>query len=90
MFADRHVSNDEISFSKPAVYQIKVAGEISQDLSELLMGMEIVREGGEGKKMISLIIGEIRDQAALAGLLNMLYEMHYVILSLEMIKNEKK
>ncbi|MGB6034171.1 MAG: hypothetical protein WBH55_15190 [Bacteroidota bacterium] len=51
-------------------------------------GMSIdVTEYGE-KRTVSTLQVFLADQAALAGLLNRLYEMHFTILSIELAESE--
>lgn len=39
---------------------------------------------------LSLLQGEFPDQAALLGLLNHLYQMHYVVLAVQQVGAEKQ
>ena len=75
-----HLKDAYFSFSEPAHYQIKVLGELSQEWSELLRGMEVVEERGEHTKPVCIITGKISDQTALAGILNTLYEFHLPVI----------
>jgi hypothetical protein len=77
--------NPEFSFSKAAVYKIRVNGDLSKNLSERLAGLQINVERFRGKGPISVLIGQINDQAALAGILNTLYELHLSIISVNML-----
>jgi hypothetical protein len=45
--------------------------------------MEIVVVPLEGDNAVTTLVGELRDQAALAGVLNTLYEWHLPVLSLQ-------
>jgi len=74
------------NFSKPSVYKIKVQGEIEKDLSGNLGGMQIKVIKEEGKKPITVLIGSVRDQAALSGILNSLYNMHMMVISVKALK----
>ena len=58
-------------------------GTIAPELSDRLEGMTI-QEGTQGRNNpITTLEGELIDQAALAGVLNTLYELHLLVLSVE-------
>ena len=79
----------EFSFTKAAVYKIKVNGDLSKNLSERLAGLQINVERFQYKDPVSVLIGQINDQAALAGVLNTLYELHLSIISVIMLKENQ-
>jgi hypothetical protein len=72
---------DAIPFDRPAIYQIRVQGMIDPKWSDLLQGMKIWVTKREGGPSITTLEGELSDQAALAGVLNTIYEMHLPVLS---------
>jgi hypothetical protein len=72
---------NEICFDRPAAYQIRVQGRIDPDWSDRLSGMKIVPMIEEARQPVTTLQGELSDQAALAGVLNTLYELHLPILS---------
>lgn len=69
-----------IPFDSPATYQITVQGRIDPTSVDLLEGMNIHHAVVEDGHMITTLVGEIRDQTALAGVLNILYELHLPVL----------
>ncbi|MGB5388233.1 MAG: hypothetical protein WBN20_15745 [Eudoraea sp.] len=70
------------SFSKPAIYQIKVLGKVPSSWSERLSGMDLsYRNKKSGVE--TTLIGKMSDQAQLSGLLISLYELHMSVLSVE-------
>ena len=75
----------EFKFSKPAIYQIKVQGEINQSWSGRFGGMQITVEKSEDRKPVSILIGRINDQSALSGILTTLYDMHLTVLLVRII-----
>ena len=77
----------EFSFQKPAMYKIKVQGELKGSWSEKLQGLQITVEKSPGEKPVSILIGQIHDQSALSGLLNALYNFNMTILSVNMLKS---
>jgi len=70
-----------IPFDQPATYQIQVDGKIDPDWSDRLAGMTIRLTAEEASPPVTTLNGELSDQAALAGVLNTLYELHLSILS---------
>jgi hypothetical protein len=73
-------SQNAIPFDCPATYQITVQGKIDQSSVDLLGGMNVHHAVVEAGHMITTLEGEIRDQTALAGVLNTLYELHLPVL----------
>ena len=67
----------------PATYRIRVQGRVDQSWSEQLNGMAITQTEASDKPPVSILIGHLRDQAALAGVLNTLYELHLPVLSVK-------
>jgi hypothetical protein len=78
----------EFSFKKSAIYKIRVHGIINESWTERLGGMQINVERSQDKDPVSVLVGQINDQAALSGVLNTLYESHLTIISLNMLKDE--
>jgi hypothetical protein len=72
-----------IPFDQPANYQISVLGRIDPSWSDRLEGMTIHPSSGGADSPITMLDGELRDQAALAGVLNTLYELHLTVLSVK-------
>ena len=73
-------------FDLPATYQIRVRGCLDDRWSERLGGMTIRRiDQVEGAPETSLV-GWLPDQAALCGVLNTLYGLHLLLLSVELIQ----
>jgi hypothetical protein len=76
-------SMNPIPFDRPATYQISVQGRIKPTWSERLQGMTIRVTTEEADSPVTALEGELTDQSALAGVLNTLYEMHLVLLSVK-------
>jgi hypothetical protein len=66
-------------FDRPAIYHICVQGVIAPSWSDRLEGMNI-HLSSVGEYRVTTLDGELSDQAALAGVLNALYELHLTIL----------
>ena len=74
------LSRKPIPFDSPATYQICVQGRIDSTWSARLGGMTICRTTVEANSPVTTLQGKLRDQAALASVLNSLYEMHLTLL----------
>jgi len=71
------------TFDSPAMYRIRVSGRIAPNRSDWFQGMAI-RRLSHGKELaVTLMEGELPDQAALAGVLITLYDLHLPVLSVE-------
>ena len=75
------LSRKPIPFDSPAAYQISVQGRIDTNWSDRLGGMSIFQTTEGAAPSITTLEGELKDQAALAGVLNTLYELHLPIIS---------
>jgi len=84
-------SNDNVksafSFSKPAIYQIKVLGKVPPSWSERLSSMNISYKKDKSG-IVTTLIGKLSDQAELSGILNSLHNLHMSILSVEKMNNK--
>ncbi len=75
-----------VLFDRPATYQIIVNGKIDPTWSDRLEGMTLSLAAGEMGEVTTILEGELSDQAALAGVLNTLYELHLTVFSVERLK----
>ena len=71
-----------------AVYRIRVVGSVDPRSSGIMEGMQITKSGDSSGQVETLLIGRVSDQAALAGVLNTLYEMHLPVKSVECLEAE--
>jgi hypothetical protein len=77
---------------KSAIYRIRVQGELSAGWSSRLADMADMRTRVERNKehaCVTTLEGPVRDQAALSGVLNTLYELHLPVLSVECLNTEQ-
>jgi hypothetical protein len=72
-----------IPFDCPATYKLIVQGWIDHTWSDRLEGMTICQASMEGGSPVTILEGELSDQAALAGVLNSIYELHLTVLSVK-------
>ena len=69
----------------PAIYRIRVMGQLDSSWSERLGGMTVTTTGGRDTAETTMLEGQLLDQAALTGVLNTLYDLHFPLLSVECI-----
>jgi hypothetical protein len=79
---------DDLEFGGPAVYRIVVQGKLSQRQSTHLEDMGFLIDPHAERPELTTLRGPIRDQAALAGILDMLYGMHLSIVRVEIVAGE--
>jgi hypothetical protein len=74
----------DIRMDLPLQYRIQVAGAIDKTWFDYYdnMYLESVTEE-EGKRPLTTLTGQVTDQAALMGMLNLLYDMQLPLLSVE-------
>jgi hypothetical protein len=70
-------------FDSPALYRIGVQGLIPALWCDRLEGMTITEHTPEAEPPSTTLLGELVDQAALAGVLITLYELHLPVLLVE-------
>ncbi len=70
---------------EPAIYEIRVRGHLEEKWSDQLGGLQITATRGPEGQAETLVVGRLVDQAALAGVLNTLYELHLPIVSVECV-----
>ena len=67
----------------PAAYRIRVKGRLDTSWSDRLGGMAITAMVDAEDTDISVLEGELADQAALSGVLNAIVELHMPVISVE-------
>jgi hypothetical protein len=77
------LSANRFAFDSPATYRIGVQGRIPARWCDRLEGMTVTERASETEPPVTTLLGELSDQAALAGVLNTLYELHLPVLSVE-------
>jgi len=78
----------KLRHKEPALYRIRVDGKLNESWSEQLGGMTITIKNTNEEASGAILEGLLPDQAALAGVLDTLYELHLPILSVEYIENK--
>ena len=85
MAAIQHIG--KVDFEKPGKYRIDVRGQLDDRWSDRLGGMRITKSGSEDESHVTTLVGHLRDQAQLSGVLNSLYELHLPILLVEFLQD---
>jgi len=76
-----------LTFDSVASYRICVRGRITSNRVDWFQGMSVrplAAQSGEPES--TQLEGELHDQAALAGVLNTLYDMHLPVISVECLR----
>ena len=82
-------SNEKhIKLWTPATYRIEIEGCLSESYSDCLAGMRITTRKRADQTTVSTLVGRLRDQAELSGVLNSLYGLHLSILKVEAVNGE--
>jgi len=76
-----------LPFDCPAIYQICVQGQIDKTWSDRMEGMTINLATAQANPPLTTLEGELSDQAALAGVLNTIYELHLTLISVKRINS---
>ena len=76
-------SGYDLKFDGPSVYRIRVSGRLSASWSDRLGGMTITVFTADTGPCVTSLVGELSDQADLAGVFNTLYGLHLPVLSVE-------
>ncbi|CAB1058816.1 hypothetical protein D1BOALGB6SA_3574 [Olavius sp. associated proteobacterium Delta 1] len=79
-----------LKLETPATYRIRVQGLLDATWSDRLAGMAISRIKTEQKAPVMMLAGHLIDQAALAGVLNALYNLHLPLLSMENLDEKQR
>jgi hypothetical protein len=61
-----------LPFDRPATYQINIQGRIDSNWADRVEGMTISQPTPQAVEPVTMLEGNLRDQAALAGVLNTL------------------
>jgi hypothetical protein len=73
----------EPDLDSPASYRIRVKGYLDSSWSDRLAGLTITQTGQGDESVETTLYGQVLDQAALAGVLSALYDLHLPLLSVE-------
>lgn len=83
-----HLSKTRIKLWTPATYRIEVEGHLNESWSECLAGMHITTRKRFDQTAVTTLIGRLRDQAELTGVLNSLHDLHRPIVKVEVVNGD--
>jgi hypothetical protein len=75
-----------LTLSTPAKYRVRVQGYLDNTWSDELGGMTLTNHFGSSQPMITVLTGQVMDQADLYGVLNRLYDLGFPLLSVECLE----
>jgi hypothetical protein len=78
-----------LSLDTRATYCIRLQGVLDPSWSEELGYMRIEHAQRSGEPPITTITGEVADQAALSGVLNLVYNLGYPLISVTYLDQAK-
>ena len=73
--------NQIAPFSAPGRYRIEVQGALSPGWFDRFGAMRVSSPPVKAAPLVTVLQGQVSDQAELAGILNTLYELHLTLLS---------
>ena len=74
-----------LKFEGPASYRIRVQGHLDDSWSDRLGGMVVTRAFTSDQQPMTILIGHLKDQGALSGVMNALYDLHLPVFSVELL-----
>ena len=75
-----------LSIDQPTLYRIRVHGELEERWSGRMGGMQIHWQTQEDSSIMTILKGQLLDQAALFGVLMLLYNLRLPLISVEALK----
>ena len=78
-----------LAFDRSGNYRIRVLVLFDENWSDRLGGLRITACSPKDQEgPVTELVGQVRDQAKLAGVLNSLYELHLTLLSVEYLNGD--
>jgi hypothetical protein len=87
--ANGPLSEHQVQFTSPGVYRIEIQGHLEASWSDRLAGMQITVSETEDGTATTTLVGHLRDQTQLSGVLNSLHDLHLPILLVEHLKGRR-
>ncbi|GIK37780.1 MAG: hypothetical protein BroJett011_16130 [Chloroflexota bacterium] len=75
----------KLSLDRPATYQITIQGRLGADWSDWFEGMTMTTLT-DSSGTVTMLTGQVHDQAALHGLLNKLYGLGLPLLTIDCLE----
>ena len=76
---------EKLKFNESAIYQISVAGNFNRSWSSRLADMQVTQEETLESKNVYNLIGKLKDQSELFGVLNTLNDLHLTLISVKVL-----
>ncbi len=83
-------SSCKLTLYQPASYQIEVIGHLNVKKATWFEGLTLANEYGEDGDPITIMTGEVLDQAMLHGLLIKIRDLGLPLLSINRVKSNKQ
>ena len=83
-----NLNKKRIKLWTPVTYRIEVEGHLNESWSDCLAGMRITVRKRLDQTAMATLVGRLKDQAELSGVLNNLYDLRLAILKVEIVKGE--
>lgn len=80
---------DDVDFEGETRYEIVAQSKLGAEWSVRLGGRTIETRPRTGRAPVTTLVGTVRDQARLRGILDALYGLHLSLLGLELISPER-
>lgn len=80
---------DDLSMDIPARYRIQVHGAVNKNWFDYYDNMVIEIETGSMQRPLTTLTGRVVDQAALQGILSLLYSMQLPLVSVEWLPEDR-
>ncbi len=81
------MKSKDLRVEDPAYYRIQIQGALDPQFSGRLGGMDIQSQRFEGLRTpVTILSGQLSDQAALFGVLSALYDLRLPLLSVECLE----
>ncbi len=77
-----------INMDLPARYTIRICGALEERWLAYYDNMDLEVEDRGMQRPITTLTGQVPDQAALIGMLTLLYDMRYPLISVECLRHE--
>jgi len=79
-----------LSIDQEALYRIRIHGELEEQLSDRMGGMQINQQMQEDGSIVTILEGQLLDQAALFGVLVALYNLRLPLISVECLEPDQE
>ena len=83
-----NLSKKRVKLWTPVTYCIEVEGHLAESWSNCLAGMRITVCKRLDQTTVTTLVGLLRDQAELTGVLNSLHDLHRPIVKVEVVNGD--